>query len=103
LITPSTSPKNRYDYYDSVPRESLTESPPSEFNLSDDDNEDQLINFIETVPEDITKPLPIKYGNDKNLINVFANTILRILEIKCNDPKVEEIIFWMNLNCFLFF
>jgi hypothetical protein len=87
LITPSTSPKDRYDYCDFVPRESLTESPPNEFNLAEDDdeNDEQLINFIESVPED----LPIKYESDKNLINIFANTILRILEIKCSDPKVE--------------
>jgi hypothetical protein len=65
----------------------LTESPPNEFNLAEDDdeNDEQLINFIESVPED----LPIKYESDKNLINIFANTILRILEIKCSDPKVE--------------
>jgi len=95
LITPSTSPKDRYDYGDLLPRESLTDSPPSEFNLSDDDddnNENHLINFIENVPENITKPLPIKYGTDRDLINTFANTILRILEIKCSDPKVELII-----------
>jgi len=78
------------DYCDLVPRESLTDSPPSEFNLSDDEEmEDQLINFIENPPEDITKPLPIKCSSDKNLIDAFANTILHILEIKCSDPKVE--------------
>jgi hypothetical protein len=90
LITPSTSSKDRYDYCDFVPRESFTESPPNEFNLSEDDsdNQNQLINFIENTPEDLTKPLSIKYENDKNLINIFSNTILRILEIKCNDPKV---------------
>jgi len=92
LITPSISPKDRYDYCDLVPRESLTDSPPSEFNLSDDnddteENEEKLINFIENVPDDITKPLPIKYENDKNLIDAFADSILRILEIKCSDPK----------------
>src|SRR5207237_1280902 len=87
LITSSISSKDRYNL---VPRDNLTDSPPNEFNLSDDDEyEDQLINFIENIPENLTKPLPIKYDNDKNLIDTFSNTILRILEIKCNDPKVR--------------
>jgi len=79
------------DYSDLIPRESLTDSPPSEFNLSDDDDEhdDHLINFIENTSQDIIKPFPIKNGSDKHLIDAFANTILRILEIKCNDPKVN--------------
>jgi hypothetical protein len=79
------------DSCDLIPRESLTDSPPSEFNLSDDDdeNDDHLINFIENPSQDIIKPFPIKNGSDKHLIDAFANTILRILEIKCNDPKVN--------------
>ncbi|CAF0759616.1 unnamed protein product [Rotaria sordida] len=103
LITPSTSPKHRptpppmiprrydRDYCDLVPRESLTDSPPSEFNLSDDEHEDHheahLINFTEHAPSEITKPLPVKYGSDKYLIDAFANTVLHILEIKCGDPQ----------------
>lgn len=81
------------DYCDLVPRESLTDSPPSEFNLSDDEHEDQneisnLVNFTENAPSEITKPLPVKYGSDKYLIDAFANTALHILEIKCGDPHV---------------
>ena len=78
--------RRRLDYCDLVPRESLTDSPPSEFNLSDE-NEDPLINFTKSIPDDLTKPLPIKHGSDKYLIDAFASTILRILEIKCSDPK----------------
>ncbi|CAF0865476.1 unnamed protein product [Adineta ricciae] len=104
LITPSASPKHRptpppssaafrYDreYCDLVPRESLTDSPPSEFNLSEDEYEDgngpQPMNFTENAPTEITKPLPVKYGSDKYLVDAFANTVLRILEIKCGDPQ----------------
>ncbi|CAF0873906.1 unnamed protein product [Rotaria sp. Silwood1] len=103
LITPSASPKHRptppptiplrydRDYCDLVPRESLTDSPPTEFNLSDDEHEDHnephLINFTEHAPSEITKPLPVKYGSDKYLVDAFANTVLHILEIKCGDPQ----------------
>ncbi|UJR10407.1 hypothetical protein I4U23_014610 [Adineta vaga] len=94
LITPSTSPKFLYqDICDLLPRENLTDSPPSEFNLSDnddndkDEDEDSLVHFITNTSEDIIKPLPIKNGSEKHLIDAFAHTILRILEIKCNDPK----------------
>ncbi|CAF2097617.1 unnamed protein product [Rotaria magnacalcarata] len=103
LITPSASPKHRptpppsasfrYDrgYCDLVPRESLTDSPPSEFNLSEDEHEDSnesnLINFTENAPVEITKPLPVKYGSDKYLIDAFSNTVLHVLEIKCSDPQ----------------
>ncbi|CAF1278856.1 unnamed protein product [Adineta steineri] len=91
LITPSSSPKYHYDdYYDLIPRESLTDSPPSEFNFSDDDDdevEEHLVNFIEDTSPDVIKPLPIKKGSDKYLIDIFSNTILRILEIKCSDSK----------------
>jgi hypothetical protein len=103
LITPSASPKHRptpppmvpfrYDreYCDLVPRESLTDSPPSEFNLSGDEHEDnnepQPMNFTEHAPSEIAKPLPVKFGSDKYLIDAFANTVLHILEIKCGDPQ----------------
>jgi len=123
LITPSASPKHRptppptvpfrydrgmeyyiviinsilmnffLDYCDSVPRESLTDSPPSEFNFSDDECEDingpHPMNFIEHAPSEITKPLPVKYGSDKYLVDAFANTVLHVLEIKCSDPQVR--------------
>ncbi|UJR35550.1 hypothetical protein I4U23_028303 [Adineta vaga] len=104
LITPSASPKHRptpppsslafrydRDYCDLVPRESLTDSPPSEFNLSederDDGNEQQPMNFTENAPAQLAKPLPVKYGSDKYLVDAFANTVLHILEIKCGDPQ----------------
>ncbi|CAF1355167.1 unnamed protein product [Adineta steineri] len=104
LITPSASPKHRptpplitrpfrhdRDYCDLVPRESLTDSPPCEFNLSDDDhddnNEQQPMNFIEHAPSELAKPLPVKYGSDKYLVDAFANTVLHVLEIKCGDPQ----------------
>ncbi|CAF2375326.1 unnamed protein product [Rotaria sp. Silwood2] len=89
LITSSTSPKYPYeDYCDLIPQEYLIDSPPNEFNLSDDDkNEDQLINFIENVPTNLTKRFPLKNTTDKYLIDAFSNTILHILEIKCGDPK----------------
>ena len=81
------------DYCDLVPRESLTDSPPSEFNLSDDDHDDnepqQPMNFTEHAPSELAKPLPVKYGSDKYLVDAFANTILHILEIKCSDPQVS--------------
>ena len=81
------------EYCDLVPRESLTDSPPSEFNLSEDEYEDgngpQPMNFTENAPTEITKPLPVKYGSDKYLVDAFANTVLRILEIKCGDPQVK--------------
>ena len=80
-------------YCDLVPRESLTDSPPSEFNLSDEENEDQQaphpMNFTENAPSEIARPLPVKYGSDKYLIDAFANTVLHILEIKCGDPQVR--------------
>ena len=76
-----------------MPRESLTDSPPSEFNLSDDENDEQTLpqpmNFIEQAPAEVAKPLPVKYGSDKYLIDAFANTVLHILEIKCGDPQVD--------------
>lgn len=86
------------DTCDILPRENLTDSPPSEFNLSDgedgeadeeEEEEDGLVNFVANTCEDIIKPLPIRNGSDKHLIDAFFQTILRILEIKCNDPKVE--------------
>ena len=83
------------DYCDLVPRESLTDSPPSEFNLSDDDNDEHLqqypMNFIEQAPAELAKPLPVKQGGDKYLVDAFANTVLRILEIKCSDPQVRHL------------
>ncbi|CAF4553282.1 unnamed protein product [Rotaria sp. Silwood1] len=89
LVTSSISPKYSYDdYFDLIPQEYLIDSPPNEFNLSDDDkNEDQLINVIENVSDNLTKKIPFNNNNDKYLIDAFANTILHILEIKCNDPK----------------
>lgn len=82
------------EYCDLVPRESLTDSPPSEFNLTDDEHDDyheqQPMNFTEHAPSEIAKPLPVKYGSDKYLIDAFANTVLRILEIKCGDPQVRR-------------
>lgn len=84
-------------YCDLVPRENLTDSPPSEFNLSEDEHEDHpelhLINFTENAPSEITKPLPIKYSSDKYLIDAFAKTVLHILEIKCGDPQVRLVFF----------
>lgn len=81
------------EYCDLVPRESLTDSPPSEFNLSEDDHEDDHeqhpMNFTEHAPSEITKPLPVKFGSDKYLIDAFASTVLHILEIKCGDPQVR--------------
>ena len=71
-----------------MPRENLTDSPPSEFNLSEDEYEPQLMNFTEHAPSEITKPLPVKYGNNKYLVDAFANTVLHILEIKCSDSQV---------------
>ena len=70
-----------------VPRESLTESPPNEFSLADEDGI-TLTNFNAITPDELIKPIPIKTGPDQSLIDAFANTILQILEIKCNDPKV---------------
>ncbi|CAF1659322.1 unnamed protein product, partial [Adineta ricciae] len=95
LITPSISPKLLdQNTCDILPRENLTDSPPSEFNLSDGEDEeadekeeDCLVNFIANTSEDVIKPLPIRNGSDKHLIDAFSQTILRILEIKCNDPK----------------
>lgn len=75
----------------------MTDSPPSEFNLSDDEREDangpQPMNFTENAPTELTKPLPVKYGSDKYLVDAFANTVLRILEIKCGDPQVKLSLF----------
>jgi hypothetical protein len=94
-------------YCDLVPRESLTDSPPSEFNLSEDEYEDNNgphpMNFTEHAPTELTKPLPVKYGSDKYLIDAFANTVLHILEIKCSDPQVEFFfsILWLSLISFL--
>ena len=48
------------------------------------------MNFTEHAPSEIAKPLPVKYGSDKYLIDAFANTVLRILEIKCGDPQVRR-------------
>lgn len=80
------------DYSDLIPQEYLIESPPNEFNLSDDEQtEDQVINFIENLPDNIGKTSSIKNQSDKHLIDAFANTILHILEIKCSDPKVKRI------------
>ncbi|CAF1261930.1 unnamed protein product [Rotaria sordida] len=90
LIISSTNLKHSYeDYCDLIPQEYLIDSPPNEFNLSDNDdkNENQIINFIENIPENLTKPFPFKNKNDKYLIDAFSNTILHILEIKCSDPK----------------
>lgn len=95
------------DYYcDLVPRESLTDSPPSEFNLSEDENDDrtlpQPMNFIEHAPSSIAKPLPVKYGSDKYLIDAFANTVLHILEIKCSDPHVCSFCLSFTHRLFIF-
>ena len=89
LITPSVHTREQDDFCDFIPREHFLDSPPNEFNLSDDehDHENHLINFIEENPP---RPLLIKYGNEQNLIHAFAKTILRILEIRCNDPKVRS-------------
>ncbi|CAF3474932.1 unnamed protein product [Rotaria socialis] len=89
LITPSTSPNHsNQDYCDLILQECLIDSPPNEFNLSDDEkNGDHLINFMENIPESQAKPFSFKNQNDKYLIDAFANTILHILEIKCSDPK----------------
>ena len=74
------------DDCDSVPQESLTDSPPNEFNFSDDEwtdhNEYQPMNFVETMPH--------KASNEQCLIDAFATTSLHVLEIKCNDPQVSE-------------
>ena len=75
---------HRYlDDCDSVPRESLTDSPPNEFRLSDEDTaEDQQcqpMNFIETKSSSV----------NKNLIETFAGTVLKILEIKCANSQVR--------------
>ena len=60
--------------------------------MSEDETDDQQLqqpmNFIEHAPTEIAKPLPVKYGSDKYLIDAFANTVLHILEIKCGDPQV---------------
>lgn len=89
LITPSVHSREQDDFCDLIPRENFLDSPPNEFNLSDDehDHENHLINII----EDSHRSLLIKYGNDQNLIHAFAKAILRILEIRCNDPKVKKI------------
>jgi hypothetical protein len=74
-----------------VPQESLTDSPPNEFNFFDDDEDRtvyQPMNFIESTPEHSSKNLTTKHGNDKDLVDAFASTILHILEIKCSDPQV---------------
>lgn len=47
------------------------------------------MNFTENAPTELAKPLPVKYGSDKYLVDAFASTILRILEIKCGDPQVS--------------
>jgi hypothetical protein len=90
------------EYCDLVPRESLTDSPPSEFNLSGDEHEDnnepQPMNFTEHAPSEIAKPLPVKFGSDKYLIDAFANTVLHILEIKCGDPQVGTSFFLIFLR-----
>lgn len=51
------------------------------------------MNFTEHAPSEITKPLPVKYGSDKYLVDAFANTVLHILEIKCGDPQVRSVYF----------
>lgn len=92
LITPSSSPKTRcHNTLDLIPQESFTDSPPSEFNLSDNeqdnDYDNHIINMIENSSENLPKTLLMKYTNDQHLIDTFAQTILRIFEIKCSDPK----------------
>lgn len=81
------------DDCDLLPQEYLIDSPPNEFNLSDDSEDDKIekhmINFIENMSETSTKLCSIRSNSDKYLIDVCANTILHILEIKCSDPKVE--------------
>lgn len=56
------------------------------------------MNFIEHAPTEIAKPLPVKYGSDKYLIDAFANTVLRILEIKCSDPQVGILLFLLHIK-----
>ena len=98
LITPSTSPRTYcHDTLDLIPQESFTESPPSEFNLSDNEQDNDydkhIINIIEnSVDENRFKPLLIKYTNGQHLIDTFAQIILQIFEIKCSDPKVHKLI-----------
>ena len=85
-----------------MPQENLIDSPPNEFNLSgDDENENQLINLIENSSENLIKSLSAKYRNDTYLIDAFSNTILRILEIKCHDPKVTCVIVLSSLVPFV--
>lgn len=90
LITPSVhSSREHDDFCDFIPREHFLDSPPNEFNLSDDehDHDHHVINLIE---DPTPRPLLIKYGHDQNLVQAFAKTILRILEIRCSDSKVND-------------
>ena len=103
LITPSVhSSREHDDFCDLIPREHFLDSPPNEFNLSDDehDHDNHVINFIE---DQTSRPLLTKYGQDQNLIQTFAKTILRILEIRCNDPKVKQssLSFGVSMICLL--
>ncbi|CAF0835691.1 unnamed protein product [Didymodactylos carnosus] len=122
LITPSASPKHRpttiatnhsitkkyiNDFYeiDLLPAESFTDSPPSEFNLSDEDEDEtiaqQPMNYIEPSTNkhqnDDTNSTVVKknlkFSIDKALVKTFANTVLRILEIKCGDHS-----YYLNNN-----
>ena len=97
MITPASSPDHRTrvfplaDDCDFVPRETFNESPPNEFQFESDEDESDCppTNFIQTAPEHLPRPLARKYPTDRFLIDAFAKTILRILEIKCNYPKVD--------------
>lgn len=65
LFTPSNSPTPNFTDCDYLPQETLTDSPPNEFEFSDEEN-----------------------VNDDDLIETLSKIILRILEIKCANPQV---------------
>jgi len=60
------------------------------------------MNFTEHAPSELAKPLPVKYGSDKYLVDAFANTVLHILEIKCGDPQVRFVFSFFISSIFLF-
>jgi hypothetical protein len=87
------------DDCDFVPQESFIDSPPNEFRFSYDDNDDtyEPMNFIasSTATDDDNnnndRHVPMKTDTSRDLIDAFSQTILRILEIKCNDPTVNTL------------
>ncbi|CAF0741362.1 unnamed protein product [Didymodactylos carnosus] len=120
VITPSASPKHRplmtvtnhsitkkytNDTYeiDLLPAESFTDSPPSEFNLSaeEEDETQKPMNYIESktnILQNNTTNVTRAKKNSKSsidiaLVKAFANTVLRILEIKCGDQS-----YYLNNN-----